>query len=80
MVTEQYFCPNAGCASDGWMVQLSPVIPELWRLVDCNDGAAFVVAAAEPVCPRCAATLQARLDLEAAFENTILQPGRLLWL
>ena len=62
MKSEQWFCPNHCCGTESWMVQQCANNLELWRITCRLTGASYVVAAVDPVCPRCGTTLCATVE------------------
>jgi hypothetical protein len=54
-----FACPNTLCPRDSWLVQDAPDHYGQWHLSDRFGNGAFLVAAAEPVCPGCGTVLQA---------------------
>ena len=62
MEREQWYCPDRDCATEAWLVQQHPGANELWSLVCRLTGDAFLVAAVDPVCPRCGTTLCATVE------------------
>jgi len=57
MEWEQWFCPERYCATEAWLVRQALGNDEIWSLECRLTGASFTVAASDPVCPRCGATL-----------------------
>ena len=53
---EEHFCFDPVCPDTGWRVTPSEHYPELWHIADA-EGRSWQVAAAEPICPLCGATL-----------------------
>jgi hypothetical protein len=67
----QYFCPSSYCAAKSWMVQRSADNSELWSVAHTPDERPYSIAAVEPVCPQCGATLSAvQRRAETGHENT----------
>jgi hypothetical protein len=58
-----YACSNAACSSATWLVQRVSGFDELWRVAEHPDASPALVAASDPVCPRCGSDLAAVLDL-----------------
>ena len=74
---EQRFCSNQDCAVDFWLAQQAAGHRDLWRLVDRFGGGSFTIAAVDPVCPRCGATLCLTVEL-AQRTGGILESGKVL--
>ena len=49
MEWEQWFCPERSCATEAWLVQQAHGHAEIWSLRCRLSGAAFTVAASNPV-------------------------------
>jgi hypothetical protein len=77
MQTEQWFCPNHYCATEAWLVQQCADNDELWFVTCRLNGAAYTVAAVDPVCPRCGTTLCATIEI-AHQERGVLEEGPML--
>jgi hypothetical protein len=75
---EQRFCPDDACAVDFWLARQSSTNHELWRLVDRFGGGSFTIAAVDPVCPRCGATLCLTVELAQHNGGGVLESGKLL--
>jgi hypothetical protein len=60
---ETWFCRSEKCRADSWLVRPQPGQPELWQLAHEPDMPRYTIAAADPVCPLCGATLSLRIDL-----------------
>jgi hypothetical protein len=75
---EQRFCPNQSCPVDSWMVERAADSYELWRLIEHFGCAAFMVAAADPACPRCGTTLCMTAELAHRVGGNVLEAGPLL--
>jgi hypothetical protein len=79
MKWEQWFCPNDGCATESWMVQLCPDMYQTWRVAGCFGGSTYTLAATDPVCPHCGATLCARVELGLLrHASNIIEAGPML--
>jgi ribosomal protein S27AE len=74
---EQRFCPNPSCATDSWMVQQAANDHERWHVTD-RFGGAFLIAATDPVCPRCGTTLCLTVELAHRMGGDILAAGPVL--
>jgi hypothetical protein len=59
------------------MVQQSTDNQEIWFVTCRLDGASYVVAAVDPVCPRCGTTLCATIEI-AQDEYGVLEAGPML--
>ena len=79
MKWEQWFCPERTCATEAWWVQQARYNSEVW-LLECRlTGASFTVAATDPICPRCGATLCATVEYTHDQRgSTILEAGPML--
>jgi hypothetical protein len=49
-------CPNSACQAEQWSVAADSRQRDLWS-VESDEFGAWTIAADEPLCPRCAATL-----------------------
>ena len=76
---EWMFCPERSCATEGWLVQQARFNAEVWS-VECRlTGATYTVAASDPVCPRCGATLCATVEFtHDPRGSAILEEGPML--
>jgi hypothetical protein len=74
---DQRFCPNQSCTSDMWMVQPTADGHELWRVID-RFGGSFLIAATDPVCPRCGTTLCLTVELAHTLGGDVLEAGPVL--
>jgi hypothetical protein len=59
---EQWFCPNQDCAGWEWMVQRDPATRDVWWVAADVEETPFMVAATDPVCPSCGATLYGMIE------------------
>ena len=76
---EQWFCPEPSCATEAWLVQQARYNAEVWTLECRLTGATYTVAASEPVCPRCGATLCATVEYtHDPRGSAIVEPGPML--
>lgn len=57
---QRLVCPSIGCAADGWYIEREPGSLNAWLIATEAGGAGWVIAADEPICPYCAATLSER--------------------
>ena len=73
---EQWFCANQVCATEAWMVRRDSVVSELWWVAAHVDDSPFMVAATQPLCPRCGTTLCAPVELAHRNDDNILEAGR----
>jgi len=73
----QHFCPNQSCNIDFWMVQQAADDHEQWHVID-RFGGAFLVAATDPVCPRCGTTLCLTVELAHRMGGDVLEAGPVL--
>ena len=79
MEWEQWFCPERTCATEAWLVQQSHQQAEIWSLRCRLTGAAFTVAASDPVCPRCGSTLCATVEFTHEQRGSVvLEAGPML--
>ena len=78
MEWEQWFCPERTCATEAWLVQQLPGCAELWSLMCRLTGASFTVAASDPICPRCGATLCLTVELAHRMGGDVLEVGPVL--
>ena len=79
MEWEQWFCPERTCATEAWMVRQARSNAEVWSLECRLTGASFTVAATDPVCPRCGATLCATVEYTHDQRGSaILEAGPML--
>jgi hypothetical protein len=60
---ETWFCRSDWCNADSWLVKPRSGQRELWQLAHQPDGPYYTIAAIDPVCPLCGATLSLRIDL-----------------
>jgi hypothetical protein len=76
---EQWYCPDRDCATEAWLVQQYPGNDELWALACRLTGAAYTVAATDPVCPRCGTTLCVTVEYTHEQRGaTVLEEGPML--
>jgi len=68
---EPWFCPNQACADWDWMVLSDPTNCELWWVAAHADESPFTIAATDPICPHCGATLLALIELESSFDRQL---------
>jgi hypothetical protein len=68
----QWRCFAPFCASEIWLVEQHPDVPDVWRVASSTDASPWLVAATEPVCPHCGTTLQ---PATKRHEQTILAPA-----
>jgi len=78
MDQEQRFCPTQDCTTDFWLVRHVAPQLELWHVVDRFGGGSFTIAATDPVCPRCGATLCLTVELTQRIGGNILEAGKVL--
>jgi hypothetical protein len=71
MDTHQRFCLDRLCATRTWMVQPHEDIPELWIVAESCDGPTWSIAAPEPLCPHCGATLSTAVDIRERLEGRV---------
>lgn len=57
-------CPSASCSAEAWYIEDDPRRPETWLITAELGGSPWVIAADEPICPYCAATLGERHEAE----------------
>jgi hypothetical protein len=77
MNSEQWHCPNQTCDSQEWMVQHDPTTRGIWWVAAHANDRPFMVAATNPVCPRCGTTLLAMVELAGALavpERAAVEP------
>lgn len=71
-------CPQSWCGNGTWLVQRDPHMQDVWHVAHATGGS-WTVAASEPVCPRCGATLVIPLALPNRDEQTnTIQPQLVL--
>jgi Zn finger protein HypA/HybF involved in hydrogenase expression len=70
---QKLFCTNSGCKSDAFEVEA--VAPRVWQIRQHNSAVAQV-AAHQPICPRCASTLEQLDEIEALFLEAIAEISR----
>ncbi|HEU5101167.1 MAG TPA: hypothetical protein VFU22_19220 [Roseiflexaceae bacterium] len=79
MECEQWYCPERDCATEAWLVRQHPDADELWSLVCRLTGASYLVAAVDPICPRCGTTLCATVEFTHERSGAdILEAGPML--
>jgi hypothetical protein len=66
---EEWFCANPSCDDWAWMVQRDLATPEVWRVAKHVDEHPFTVAATDPVCPHCGASLAILFELEGRADR-----------
>jgi hypothetical protein len=76
MNDEQQICPNRACNSGAWLVERVEGYPDLWAVTHAANEGCWMVAAADPVCPRCGVTLVTLLELEGGLgASDVLEIG-----
>ena len=77
---DQYrVCPERWCGSGAWLVLRDARMQDLWQVTQPVDGGTCTVAATDPVCPRCGATLTTIMELDEGLGlGNILQSSGLL--
>lgn len=60
---ETWACSSALCAGWSWHVQRAEGADELWHLAEHASDAGFLIAGAQPCCPRCGGDLSAVITL-----------------
>jgi hypothetical protein len=79
MESEQWFCPDRDCATEAWLVRQDPNNGELWSLACRLTGASYIVAAIDPICPRCGTTLCATVEFTHRHHSAaVLEDGPML--
>lgn len=66
MSWDTYACPGALCAGAPWTVARVEEAHELWQISADPTDRGFLVAAPEPICPRCGERLLPTLELKGA--------------
>lgn len=69
MSWDTYACPDDLCADTRWIVTLSEEAGELWQISTGPADPGFLVAAPEPICPRCGERLLPTLELKGASRD-----------
>jgi hypothetical protein len=54
-------CTNQTCSGGTWVVKRAPLLSNLWWVAQAPDQSLSLVAASDPICPRCGAALAAAL-------------------
>jgi hypothetical protein len=72
MAEQRLVCLGGGCASGVWLVQRDAQLPDLWLMTHATGGSTWVVAAIEPICPRCGTTLHAPQELESSADRSAI--------
>jgi hypothetical protein len=68
--TKEYtllFCPERWCGSGAWLVRRDTHVQGLWEMTHPVQGGTCTVAATDPVCPRCGATLTTIMELDGGL-------------
>ena len=75
-------CSARGCQSGAWDVRPHSDVPQLWYITSQAEASSWLIAAHEPVCPRCGAALVTLLGIEGGCTTAdMLDPGPVLeWL
>jgi hypothetical protein len=60
---ETWFCRSEWCKADSWLVRQHADQRELWQLAHEPDELRYTIAATDPICPLCGATLSLRIEL-----------------
>ena len=60
---DTWFCRSEWCKADSWLVAQHPELHEVWQLGHEPGAPLYAVAAADPICPLCGATLSLRLEI-----------------
>lgn len=71
--SEDHFCANPHCLIGRWLVTLHSEINQVWRVISCDDGEPFLVAAPRPLCPCCGEPLLTHFEVEGGFADGGLQ-------
>lgn len=73
---ERRFCPDRACNSGAWLVQRIEQAGDYWVVMSASEDGSWLVAATDPVCPRCGATLATLLDLDGGLgESDFVEIG-----
>ena len=72
---EQVICTNQACTAKAWMVRRDLAASDLWEVAAHVDDCPFMVAALEPICPRCGTTLCLPARLAHHVDDNILEVG-----
>ncbi len=76
---EHYICPDRSCAAGTWVLEGRDQLRNLWLLVSASGDSAWLLAADEPVCPSCGASLLTLLELEGGYTTgEVIEEGPLL--
>ena len=68
---EQRFCVNQACATQAWIVRPHPTMSDIWQVAEAVDDHPFTIAATDPVCPHCGATLLTLVELEGECDRLV---------
>jgi hypothetical protein len=60
---ETWYCRSEWCKANYWLVRPQPGQRELWELAQEPNAPRYTVAALDPVCPLCGATLSLRIEI-----------------
>jgi hypothetical protein len=77
MEWEHRICPDRRCGG-AWYILPELSCRDVWYVARTPQDHAWVVAAADAVCPRCGATLVTLLELEGGLCGEVLEPGPVL--
>lgn len=69
MSWDTYACPGDLCTNTRWMVAQAVEADELWYISAHSADPGFLVAAPEPICPRCGERLLPTLELKGASRH-----------
>ena len=76
---EHYLCPDRACSGGTWVLEQQNALHNLWLLVNVSDQSIWLLAADEPVCPRCGTSLVTPLELEGGYTSSeVLENGPML--
>jgi ribosomal protein S27AE len=72
----QWICTNQVCGAEVWMVRRDPAVSDAWEVAAHVDDRPFLVAATEPICPRCGTTLCLPARLAHHVDDDVLEIGK----
>ena len=72
----QWICTNQACTAEAWMVRRDSVLSDAWEVAAHVDDRPFLVAATQPLCPRCGTTLCQSVRLEQRIDDNTIEVGQ----